>query len=47
MTAKNTIKKLSILLGLFLTAVGTLSNDYNFLTIGIILTIIGEGIFLI
>ena len=47
MTTKDTIKKLSILLGLFLTVVGSLTNDSNFITIGIALTIMGEAMFLL
>jgi len=46
MGIKETIKKLSILVGLFLTSVGALTNDNTFIIIGVLLTIIGEGMFL-
>lgn len=44
---KKTIKKLSILLGMFLASVGSLTSDNTFLIIGVILTIFGEVLFLI
>ena len=47
MTTKDMIKKLSVILGLFLTAVGSMSKDSNFILVGILLTIIGEAMFLL
>lgn len=47
MTIKKTIKKLSIILGLFLTAVGSITFDNNFLIVGIIISLIGEALFLL
>ena len=47
MKTKELIRKLAIMLGLFLTAVGSFINDSKFIIIGIIITIIGEAIFLL
>ena len=47
MTTKDIIKKLAILSGLFLVGVGSITNDKNFLIVGMIITIVGEGVFLL
>ena len=46
MALNKIIKKLGILLGLFLTSVGALTSDNTFLIIGVILTIMGESMLL-
>lgn len=46
MGTKEIIKKLCILVGLFLTSVGVLTNDNTFTITGVLLTIVGEAIFL-